>query len=163
MCIHKVKKEKNQFSVSGHCARRPRPGVSIFNFLSFCLAMKRCPIAAKFAGSIGILPCCVFPIEMWTFSRFVRPLLATILSIWEIWSRRIWAIPPGWDTICEGVNCYICKCTIYYPWLWLLINIVVISYWRWRDWFYSILKNNCECVPIIMYHVFPCWQKKMAL
>ena len=48
-------------------------------------------------------------------------------------------------TICGGVNCYIRKCTIYYPWLWLLINIVVISYWWWRDWFHSNLKNNCEC------------------
>ena len=48
-------------------------------------------------------------------------------------------------TICDGVNCYIRKCTIYYPWLWLLINNVVISYWRWRDWFHSNLKSNCEC------------------
>ena len=43
------------------------------------------------------------------------------------------------------VNCYIRKCTIYYHWLWLVINIVVISYWRRRDWFHSNLKNNCEC------------------
>ena len=26
-----------------------------------------------------------------------------------------WVIPPGWATICDGVNCYIRKCTIYYP------------------------------------------------
>ena len=26
-----------------------------------------------------------------------------------------WVIPPGWGTICDGVNCYIRKCTIYYP------------------------------------------------
>ena len=61
---------------------------------------------------------------------------------------------PGWGTICDGVNCYmyIRKCTIYYPWLWLLINIVVISCWRWRDWFHSNLKNNCEC--LFVYSIF---------
>ena len=26
-----------------------------------------------------------------------------------------WVIPPGWGTICDGVTCYIRKCTIYYP------------------------------------------------
>ena len=52
-------------------------------------------------------------------------------------------------TISDGVNCYIRKCAIYYPWLWLLINIAVISFWRWRDWCHSNLKNNCECALII--------------
>ena len=27
----------------------------------------------------------------------------------------IGVIPPGRGTICDGVNCYIRKCTIYYP------------------------------------------------
>ena len=71
----------------------------------------------------------------------------------EILDLAVWiytsVIPPGWGMICDGVNCYIRKCTIYYPWLWLLINIVVISYWRWRDWFHSNLNNNCECALII--------------
>ena len=60
---------------------------------------------------------------------------------------------------CDGVNCYIRKCTIYYPWLWLLINIVVISYWRWWDWFHSNLKNNCECALIIKdnrWYIYGC-------
>ena len=71
----------------------------------------------------------------------------------------IWVISPGWGTICDGVSCYICKCTIYYPWLWLLINIVVISCWRWRDWFHSNLKNNCECALIIKdntWYIYRC-------
>ena len=71
----------------------------------------------------------------------------------------ICVIPPGWDTICDGVNCYIRKCTIYYPWLWLLINIVVISDWRWRDWFHSDLKNNCECALVIKdnrWYIYGC-------
>ena len=71
----------------------------------------------------------------------------------------ICVIPPGWGTICDGVNCYIRKCTIYYPWLWLLINIVVISYWRWRDWFHSNLKNNYECALIIKdnrWYIYRC-------
>ena len=73
--------------------------------------------------------------------------------------RRMWFIPPGWGTICDGVNCYIRKCTMYYPWLWLLINIVVTSYWRWRDWFHSNLKNNCECALIIKdnrWYIYGC-------
>ena len=59
----------------------------------------------------------------------------------------------------NGVNCYIRKCTIYYPWLWLQIHIVVISYWRWRDWFHSNLKNNCECALIIKdnrWYIYGC-------
>ena len=54
----------------------------------FCIAKKRCPIAAKCAGLIGILPCCVLN-DFLTFARFVRPLLATILFIWAIWSTCI--------------------------------------------------------------------------
>ena len=71
---------------------------------------------------------------------------------------KIWVIPPGWGTICDGVNCYIRQCTIYHPWLWLIINIVVISYWRWRDWFHSNLKN-CECALIIKdnrWYIYGC-------
>ena len=61
--------------------------------------------------------------------------------------------------ICDGVNCCIRKCTIYYPWLWLLINIVVISHWRWSDWFHSNLENNCECALIIKvnrWYIYRC-------
>ena len=64
-----------------------------------------------------------------------------------------------WGMICDGVNCYIRKCTIYYPWLWLLINIFVISYWRWRDWFNYNFKNNCECALIIKdyrWYIYGC-------
>ena len=32
-------------------------------------------------------------------------------------SSGTWVIPPGWGTICDGVNYYVRKCTIYYPWL----------------------------------------------
>ena len=48
--------------------------------------MKQFPIAAKIAGSIWILPCCVLNIGVGMFAQFVRPLLATILCVWEIWS-----------------------------------------------------------------------------
>ena len=54
--------------------------------------MKRYPIAAKIAGSIGILPCCalndIFHIGLgvWMLAQFVRPLLATVPCVWEIWS-----------------------------------------------------------------------------
>ena len=33
--------------------------------------------------------------------------------------------------------CYVGKCTIYYHLLWLIINIIVTSYSRHRDWFHS--------------------------
>ena len=52
--------------------------------------MKRCPIAAKIAGSIGILAVLciqqIFHIGVRRFVRFVRPLLVTTLCVWEIWS-----------------------------------------------------------------------------
>ena len=52
--------------------------------------MKQCPIAAQIAGSIRILPCCVLNefahIGVWAFDQYVRPFLATILCVWEIWS-----------------------------------------------------------------------------
>ena len=57
-------------------------------FVFFSFGIKRCPIAAKIAGLIGILPCCLkwlFHIGVWIFARFVRPLLATILCVWEIY------------------------------------------------------------------------------
>ena len=47
-----------------------------------------------------------------------------------------------------GVRCYIGKCTIYYNWLWLLINIILTSYSRHRDWFHSNL-NNSKCALLI--------------
>ena len=28
---------------------------------------------------------------------------------------NIWVAPPGWGMICDCINCYIRKCTIYYP------------------------------------------------
>ena len=71
-----------------------------------------------------------------TFSSDIT-LQKEVLVLVYILHTCIWVIPPGWGMICDGVNCYI-------PWLWLPINIVVISYWRWRDWFHSNLKN-CEC------------------
>ena len=37
----------------------PQSRASEFLVFFFFFAMKRCPIAAKIAGSIGILPCCV--------------------------------------------------------------------------------------------------------
>ena len=53
------------------------PRASTF-LVFFFVAMKRCPIAAKIAGMLfshwGI----------WTFSRFMRLLFATILCVWEI-------------------------------------------------------------------------------
>ena len=52
--------------------------------------MKRYPIVAKIAGSTGILSRCVlndvFNMGVWTFARFVGPLLAAILCVRETWS-----------------------------------------------------------------------------
>ena len=46
----------------------------------------------------------LFQIGVWTFSRFMRPLLATILCIWEIWSPRIQCVtyfPVGKKNMAE--------------------------------------------------------------
>ena len=48
-----------------------------------------------------------------------------------------------------SVPCYVGKYTIYYHLLWLLINIILTSYSRHRDWFNFNLKNNWECALII--------------
>ena len=47
--------------------------------------MKRCPITAKIAGLIGILPR-LFDIVVWLFAWVAWPLWATILCVWKIWS-----------------------------------------------------------------------------
>ena len=59
--------------------------IGIFGFLFFIFAMKWCPLAAKIAGSSVLCFKRLVHIGVWTFSWFVRPLLATILCIWEIW------------------------------------------------------------------------------
>ena len=70
--------------------------VAICNVYLLFVAIKCCLIAAKIAGSIGILPCCIlndfFHTGAWTFARFVRPLLATILCI-------IWNLVPAYTCI----------------------------------------------------------------
>ena len=77
-----------RFLISARVASDPR--VWIFNFLFFFLLWNDVQlIAAKIAGSNGILPCMLcfkqpFHIGVWMFVRFV-----TILCIWEIWSPRI--------------------------------------------------------------------------
>ena len=50
-----------QEKVSGVWSLRSSPQTCASAFLVFFVffAMKQCPIAAKIAGSIGILPCCV--------------------------------------------------------------------------------------------------------
>ena len=85
----KAKKKGLRFLVSTYVA-----SIGIFLFI-FYFAMKWCPTAVKCAGSIRILPCHVLNdfftykymhIVVWAFTWFVRPLIATILCVWEIWS-----------------------------------------------------------------------------
>ena len=58
----------------------PLTHASAFLIFWFFFAMKWCPIAAKLAGSIGILRVlCIqwlLHIGVWTFARFVRPSLS---------------------------------------------------------------------------------------
>ena len=70
--------------------RRLRPARRHFYFF-FLFAMKRCPIAAKIAGSIGILLRCVLNDFFYMgvsehLPDLWGPLLATILCVQEIWS-----------------------------------------------------------------------------
>ena len=66
------------------------PHVSIFNFLFFVVAMKRCPITAKIAGLIQILQCCVLNDFFTEGYERLRDLCglsqSPILCVWEIWS-----------------------------------------------------------------------------
>ena len=82
--MYKATKKKSPVSgLRTHLLRSARQHF-YFYFVLPPYFVKRCPIAAKIAGLIGILPCCDlndFHIEVWTFSRFVRPILATILCI----------------------------------------------------------------------------------
>ena len=92
-----AKPKSLRFLVSGLRARRLRRPASaclvfsffyLFIYFIIYLFIFRCEtIATNMAGSIGILPHCVLNhIGAWTFARFARPLLATILCVWEIWS-----------------------------------------------------------------------------
>ena len=95
----------------------------------------------------------------WTTSKDLKVLNLHDYALDSVKMYIYGSFHQVWGTICDGVNCYIRKCTIYYPWLWLLINIIVISYWRWRDWFHSNLKNNCECALIIKdnrWYIYGC-------
>ena len=83
LIVAKAKKKSGFWSPSAS----PQTHVSAFNFV---FAMKQCPIAA-----IDLPHCALsdFFTGVWMFARFVRPLLTTILCIWEIWSTRIQYIP----------------------------------------------------------------------
>ena len=48
-----------RFLVSARVASDPRVAAFEFFYYFILFAMKRCPIAAKIAGSIGMLLCCV--------------------------------------------------------------------------------------------------------
>ena len=81
------------FLVSTRVASAPRFG--IFNFLFCCYeTMSNCSQNCWIDWNSAVL--CfkrLFHILwVWTFAQFVRPLLATILCIWEIWSPRIQSI-----------------------------------------------------------------------
>ena len=46
------------------------------------------------------------------FSKFPHTIHTIVLKHYLI---KTWVIPIGRGTICDGVNYYIRKCTIYYP------------------------------------------------
>ena len=68
------------------------------------------------------------------------------------WNQKLkngWSFHQVGQAFEIGVPCYVGKFTIYYHLLWLIINIIVTSYSRHRDWFHSNLKNNWECALIL--------------
>ena len=69
------KKKSLRFLVSTRVALDPH--ISIFIYLFFVVAMKRCPIAAKIAGPIGILLCCVLT----TFSHMGHERLPNLRGL----------------------------------------------------------------------------------
>ena len=55
-------------------------------------------------------------LEFSTFNyRSLLTRLQQMLITGSVLEEGIWVIPPRWGMICDGVNCYIRKCTIYYP------------------------------------------------
>ena len=67
-----------------------------------------------------------------SFNATLKPLSNQCKSVNTVIKCGIWKIihvyilhvlllymghTTGWGTICDGVSCYIRKCTIYYPWL----------------------------------------------
>ena len=81
--------------VSGLCARHLGPARRHLKF-SFCSCyetMFNCSQYCWIDWNSAVL--CfkwLYNIGVWTFARFVRPLLATILCTWEIWSPHIQCI-----------------------------------------------------------------------
>ena len=80
--LHIRPNKRLQFVVSACIASDPARRHFYLDFL----AMKQCPIAAKIAGLIGILPRCVlsdfFNEGYERLPDFIRPLLATLLCAW---------------------------------------------------------------------------------
>ena len=77
--FYKAKTRSLQFLVSARVASDPRVDIL------FIFAMKRCPNCSQNRWIDWIVPCCVFKrlfhIGVWTFARFVMPLLASILWV----------------------------------------------------------------------------------
>ena len=82
---------------------RPKKSLctSAFLIFFFCLAMKRCPIAAKIAGSIGILPCCVLndffticeaSISLIHHTLYMGNLVPayTMYGVFPCWQKKRW-------------------------------------------------------------------------
>ena len=65
--------------VSGFWSLHTWPQTSTSAFLIHFFAMKRCPIAAKIAGSIGIMPCCALN-DFFTSGMNVCPICEASLS-----------------------------------------------------------------------------------
>ena len=76
---------------------------------------------------------------VWTFARFVRPLLANILCIWEIWSPRIHVSRISLLTQHNQVIPIMELC--HQPGL----LIVVFRLW-WKAVFHGSLHKMCEFV-----------------
>ena len=74
-----------RFLVSMCVATDPR--ISIFSFLSFCYndVQLQPKLLDRLVFCRAVFYTTFFQIGVRTFARFVRPLLATILCVWEIW------------------------------------------------------------------------------
>ena len=123
-CTHTGQKIRIQFLVSLCHSSDPR--VCIFSFLVWFFflggggvwrrggGVKQCPVAEKDCwinwNSAMLCYKLLFHIVVRTFAQFVRPLLATILCIWKIWSGSNNLINITYFTGCQKIKNKIKKC-----------------------------------------------------
>ena len=85
----------------------------------------------------------LFHTGVWTFGRFVRPLLATIVCVWEIWSgsNRVPRITHGWikNTVWSSLSRNKLISIVWTPYSKILDPPQIKQYWTIMDTFSRVI------------------------